>query len=342
MTFHHVLGRIFIEMIVQSFPPVRRFLAFQQRYQGNALDIFRHFHSGKFKEGRCVVNVLHHFIDIPFSPEVFRQTHNQRGTHGLFVHEALVEPTVLAHIEALIRSINHERIIIQSFFFQIIQHTPHIVVQRLHGFHIVAYVTLELPVGEFLALRILLIKIINDRPVEFVPCGTLSFIHATDVFLIKRFQPGFFVRAQHLEVVNHIHIFRNAHLLCRSGGTPFIIIKEVIRQGESLVFIQSQITGICQPVTVNGFVVDQDTERLILIPLVLHPVDGVICNEVRHIAMFLYRIIILGDEVRVIVIALSGHNLPIVETGRQTFEMPFADEGCFITGLLQEFRECLL
>ena len=87
---------------------------------------------------------------------------------------------------------------------------------------------------------------------------------------------------------------------------------------------------------------NQDTERFVLVPLVLHPVDGVIGDEVRHIPVLLYRIIILGDEVRVIIIALSGHNLPIIEAGRQAFEVPFADEGRFITGLLQEFRKGLL
>ena len=93
---------------------------------------------------------------------------------------------------------------------------------------------------------------------------------------------------------------------------------------------------------VDGLVMDQDTEWFVLIPLILHPVDGVIGDEVRYITMFLYRIIILGDESRVIIIALSGHNLPIVEAGRQAFEVPFTNEGCFITGSLQEFRKCLL
>ena len=45
------------------------------------------------------------------------------------------------------------------------------------------------------------------------------------------------------------------------------------------------------------------------------------------------------DEVRVVVATLPWEDTPVVESGRFALQVPFANEGCLIPGLLQELRE---
>ena len=75
------------------------------------MDVFGHRSSGKFEEGRGIVDVLHHFRDLSPAVKAFRQAHDKRSTHGLFVHETFVKPTMLTHVEALIGSINYQCIV---------------------------------------------------------------------------------------------------------------------------------------------------------------------------------------------------------------------------------------
>ena len=142
---------------------------------------------------------------------------------------------MFAHIKTLVGSIDNQCIVKQPFLFQIIKHAAYIVVKRLHRLHIIAHITLELPVGEFLSLKVLFIKIINDRSIEFIPGGTLPFIHPSDKSLIQSFQAGFLIGTQHLQIINHVHILHDAHLLGSRCRTALIIIEEIIRQWESLI-----------------------------------------------------------------------------------------------------------
>ena len=122
-----------------------------------------------------------------------------------------------------------------------------------------------------------------------------------------------FVRAKHLQVINHIHVLHDAHFLSGSRFTSLIVIKEVIRQREGLVFIQGQITSICHPVAMDSLVVNEQAERLLVITLVFHPVDGIIGNDVGYVTVLLNGIILLRNEIRIIVIPLSRHNLPVIK-----------------------------
>ena len=60
-------------------------------------------------------------------------------------------------------------------------------------------------------------------------------------------------------------------------------------------------------------------ERFFRIAFVFYPVNGVIGNKIRDVSMFLNSVIVLCDEIRVVVVSLSGNNLPVIKAGRQTF-----------------------
>ena len=74
---------------------------------------------------------------------------------------------------------------------------------------------------------------------------------------------------------------------------------------------------------------------------VFYPVNGIVSDKVRDISMFLDSVIVLCDEIRIVIVALSGDNLPVIKTGRQTFKMPFTYQCCLITDFLQQFRKSL-
>ena len=115
VAFHHVLGRVFIEMVVEGIAPCVRVFSFEEGNKRYALYVIRNFRSGEFEEGRGVVYVLHQLRNVTrlsvicpvcfqsvFSHEAVRESHYERGSHGLLVHEPLVEPAVFSHVESLV------------------------------------------------------------------------------------------------------------------------------------------------------------------------------------------------------------------------------------------------
>ena len=97
-----VFGGILVIVIVELVTPVGRVFAAQKRHERFALDVFRNFDSGNFEEGRGVVYVLNHLLYVATSLQAFGQSHDQGGVEAFFIHKALVEPTVFAHVKALV------------------------------------------------------------------------------------------------------------------------------------------------------------------------------------------------------------------------------------------------
>ena len=100
------------------------------------------------------------------------------------------------------------------------------------------------------------------------------------------------------------------------------------------------IRGI--PVTVRGLVMHHQHEGLILVAFVLEPVQGPLGNHVRHVAPFVVRLAFGGDEVRVVVLPLSGQHFPVVEALHHAGEVDLADHHGLVAVLLQDFLKLLL
>lgn len=88
-----------------------------------------YWNAGKFQKGRSIVDVLYHLTDLSFCIQPFGQMHKQWCVHRLLIHETFVKPSVLTHVESLIRGINHQCIFQHTFVFQIIQDSSDIVIQ---------------------------------------------------------------------------------------------------------------------------------------------------------------------------------------------------------------------
>ena len=81
------------------------------------------------------------------------KAHDEGRGIGLLIHEALVEPSVLAHVEPLVGRVDHERGVQQSRLLQIVERAPDVVVQTLQHLGIVAHVALVFEFRQFFSLQ---------------------------------------------------------------------------------------------------------------------------------------------------------------------------------------------
>ena len=92
----------------------------------------------------------------------------------------------------------------------------------------------------------------------------------------------------------------------------------------------------------DSLMMNQQAKRFLGITLILHPINRIISDKIGYIPVTTHRIVILRDEIRIIIISLSGHNLPIIKSAGQALQMPFADQCRLIAYLLQKLRKSLL
>lgn len=95
------------------------------------------------------------------------------------------------------------------------------------------------------------------------------------------------------------------------------------------------------PGAVGRFVLTHQQERLLWIALRRHPLDRNLRHHVGAVPVATMRAM-TGDQFGVVVGALAGQDFPMVEAGRLAFQMPLADNGCLITGLLEQLGKGLL
>ena len=249
---------------------------------------------------------------------------------------------MLAHVEALIGGIDHEGVVQQALRLQVVEHTAHVVVERLHYLGIVAHVALVLPFGQIASLRVLLVELLNDGCIEGIVLGTFFRRKAADISFVSTLQRRLQVFAIHLCIIHDVHVLPDAHLLSSSGRTTFVVVVEVVGHRESLVFVQGEVLQLGQPIAMDSLMVDEEAEGLILVALVLHPVNALVSDKVGQVAFLLDGIVLHGNEARIVIVTLAGQDFPIVEAGRQAFEVPLADNGRLVARLLEQLGHGLL
>ena len=126
--------------------------------------------------------------------------------------------------------------------------------------------------------------------------------------------------------------------------------------GIRILFGAAQILNGGAPATVGCLVAHDEHEGFVLVPLV-QPFEAFLRNQFRGIAglRFHHAFAVLAgsDEIRIEIVALAGENFPVIESGgvgfifgrislgarRNGFQVPLADNGRLVTGLLEHFRE---
>ena len=260
--------------------------------------------------------------------------------HRLLVHETLVEPAVLAHVEALVGGIYDEGVPVQSGLPEIVQDPSHIVIKALQHLGIVPHISLELELGQVLAFRILLMEIIGQTLVEFIVYRPVFRIKTADITLIQTGKPGLVALPEHLYVIGDVHIPGYVHFLLLRSGAARIVIIEGLRNRECYILIFIKILEVRQPVPMGGLMMYHDAERLRLVPSVLKPFQALVGDYIGHIALLHGPRSVHPDELRIVVVSLARKNLPEIETGRIGLQMKLAHHRSLISGFLQELREC--
>ena len=168
----------------------------------------RNFRTGQFKECGSIVDILHHCHR--FALHSARQTYYKRSTERLLVHPTFVEPAMFAHIEPLVRCIYDKSIICKAFFFEIVEYTAHIAVNRCYHAQVVAHILLVFPCIQILTFETCCLELGNNLVVMCIPSLLLLRVHIA----VHTTAPGFEVGTTmyctvligHFEVVNKVHI----------------------------------------------------------------------------------------------------------------------------------------
>jgi len=305
---------------------------------------FRLFDACQVEDSWAVVDVLHQLGYVTLLSA--GQADEQRSAEGFFIHESLVEPSVFTHVESLVGSIDNHGVVQQVLFFQVVQQAADVAVNGCDDTQIVTHVLLVFPFGQCFSCQFGFLELLDDGVIVCIPCRFLSRIHTA--FIIHFASPlgiyatgNFIFLVGHFQVINDVHVLVDAHFLLLCGQSSFIVVVEVVRQRESLVCKEFEVTSVRHPGAVRSLVVEEHTERLVLIA-VFYPVDGLVGDDVGGIAFHLCAFAVHLDEGRVIIVALSRQDFPMVESLRIAYEVPLANHRCLIAVLLKEFRESQL
>ena len=178
-----------------------------------------------------------------------------------------------------------------------------------------------------------------------IPCRLLLRVHIIVYVTAHPFETSIGVYlillVGELKVVHKIHILNYRHLLRCRGHSSVVIVVEILGQREIPVAEKPEVAGIGHPCPVRCLVVQQQAERLLLVAYTVEPLYCKVGGYVGGIALAAHCVAIVY-ECGVIVVALPYQYIPVVEAGRFGNKMPFANDGCLVAALLQQFGECLL
>ena len=240
-------------MIIKARSPVVWSLSFKEWHQALALHIIRSSDTCDIEKGRGKVDVLR---------EVFvhciRLNHtlplgNKGSAKGFLIHPALIEPSVLTKIEALVGRKHDDGIVIQSIILELLNQTTHIFVHTRYTGKVVAHVGLILSAYERFAFKVLIQQIAAMRPMVGFQVGT------------------------------DLHVRSYAHRVRSCALTRSIIIKECIWLGETCLLERFDKPGRRSPVAVRRLKMHHQNERFLWVTLRVIPVQCTIRDDVGRV-----------------------------------------------------------
>ena len=230
---------------------------------------------------------------------------------------------MLAQIEALVGRVDDDGILGEALLLEILQHAADVVVHGLHGREVVMHVALIAPADEVLTLRVGFLVGRIARLIISIPHGRLL---------------GVELRRTH-----ELHVLRSDGLLKRhvilANGLRAVreVVEERRRFRVDAILVEAEVLDIGLPLAVRRLVLTHEHERLGLVALG-NPIEGKVGDDVGDVTLSLHHALRVLHR-RVIIDALSWQHLPEVETDGVADEVPLADDGGLVAGLLKELRE---
>lgn len=319
--------------MVRDLLPVGRRLALDHGAERHALHVRGDAGVRKVEEGRGEVDVADDVLADRLGGDFARVADHKGHLEALLVHEALVEPAVLAQEEALVRRVHDDGVLGEALLVQPVQHAADVVVDALDGAQVALHVALELPLGELL-LRLEgegLARLLAEQfqAGDVLRRGDLAVLPPPDVdHLIADDAAGTFGLHDAQVVVGEV--LGDAHLgHLGSVGAVLVVVGEGVGEPHG-VLVEVFVLGVVLPRSMGGFVVAHEEEGPALVALV-HPLDGLVGDDVGRVAGDPRRLARGLDELRVPVLALAGQHAPVVEARGLMIlalaEVPLADHG---------------
>ena len=132
-----------------------------------------------------------------------------------------------------------------------------------------------------------------------------------------------------------------AHVVIADGlAAPGEIVEQRFRLGILAIVVPAEVPQRRRPFAMRSLVLAHQQERFRLVA-VLQPLDRQVGDDVGHVARVLH-LLAVPDHRRVVVHALPRQDVPVIEAGRIADQMPFADQGRRVAGLLQQLGKRLL
>jgi hypothetical protein len=131
--------------------------------------------------------------------------------------------------------------------------------------------------------------------------------------------------------------FGDGHLVGGPGaGAAGEVVEERGGFGHDDVVVEGELLGAGVPGGVGGLVLEHEEEGAVGVALVAEPVDGEVGEDLGDVAgAFDARAI--ADHGGVVVLALVDEDVVVVEAAGFGAEVPLADEGGLVAGLLEQY-----
>ena len=196
---------------------------------------------------------------------------------------------MLAHVEALIRCVDDDRVLHKSVLLKVVDKTPHLVVHRAYAAQVVAHVSLVFPLRQLPAREVGLDEGFVLGSVGCLPClllfGCQARCGGAPVAVGLGNVRRTILKLRDLEVVDKLHILLDAHLLVMGRRAALgVVVIEVIGHGELHIFVEVVIFGFGHPVAVRRLVVYEQAEGFALVAP-LEELYGVVGDERRRVAL---------------------------------------------------------
>ena len=348
VTWNHVHAGVFVVVVVNARAPIVWVAPFEEGHEGPPLHVLGNGGVGNVQKRLCVIKVLNHVRAARPRDCRARPFDDEGHLERFFIHPALIVPTVVADVEALVRGIDDDGIFIETQLFESAAKPSDAFIDALDAAKVVLGIALVLPTHEIFASELRLMKRFVLGPVGGAPGFELAFAHPLHVVpsrAVLALLRGFLVELWSEideEVVVEIHVTIDLKFLmaCRRG-VVFPVVEERGGLGDRDVVIQMQVSDGRHPTAMRGLVLDHEHEGLLRISITGEPVHGGVRDNVRAIALHLHAA--FGrDEKRVVVVALSWKHFPIIKTLGLALQMGLPIERGLVAFLLKDLRKRLL
>ena len=314
---------VLVIVVIKLLAPVRRDLTAEERTEAAPLHVGRSRDAGHVEEGLGEVDVRDEGLVDRTRGGDAGPAHEERRADGLLEDPALIEPAMLAEVEALVGRVDDDGVREQALLLEVLQDAADVVVDRLHAAEVIVHVALVAPLDQVATLGLRPLVGLVDRTIVGVP----------DLGLLGR-DAG---RVDELHVERVDGLGQGHVLVADRVGAIGVVIEQRVRLGVDTSLVPPEVREIGRPFAVRGLLLAHQQEGLGLVALG-QPAEGDVGGDIRHVTRSLHD---AGGRLhgRVVIDTLPQEDLPEVETGRVGVEVPLADHRGLVTGGLQEFRE---